>query len=108
MSVTRRHATWTWDTYLEWEARQDLRYELVDGDVHDMIWLNIGAERRARLRGSPCRAHGSNLRSGPVPPVAPRTRRSMAGRCSEIPSSQAGRPPSSRGSPGARPGSTPA
>ena len=71
MSVTKRHETWTWASYLEWEARQDLRYEFVDGDVyamtggtsfHDIISLNIGAELRERLRGSPCRAHGSNLK----------------------------------------------
>ena len=71
MSVTERRQTWTWDSYLEWEARQPLRYELVDGEVHamtggtsehDTISLNIGAELRGRLRGSACRAHGSNLK----------------------------------------------
>ena len=73
MSSTRiaRGAGWTWDSYLAWEARQPLRYELVDGDVqamtggtgeHDTIALNIGAELRERLRGTPCRAHGSNLK----------------------------------------------
>ena len=71
MSVTKRHEAWTWDSYVEWEAQEELRYELVDGDVHamtggtslhDIISLNIGAELRERLRGSPCRAHGSNLK----------------------------------------------
>ena len=71
MSVTKRRDTWTWDAYLEWEARQDLRYELVDGEVyamtggtadHDTISTNLVAELRERLRGGPCRAHGANLK----------------------------------------------
>ena len=71
MSVTKRRETWTWDNYLEWEARQDMRYELVDGEVyamtggtadHDTISTNLVAELRERLRGSRCRAHGANLK----------------------------------------------
>jgi Uma2 family endonuclease len=27
---------WTWDAYLDWEARQPVRYELVNGEVHAM------------------------------------------------------------------------
>lgn len=71
MSVTKRHETWTWDSYLEWEARQELRYELVNGEIyamtggtadHDTISTNLVAELRERLRGGPCRAHGANLK----------------------------------------------
>jgi len=62
---------WTWDTYLDWEALQPQRYELVDGEVfatgggsaaHDTIANNLRAELRARLRGTPCRVHGPDLK----------------------------------------------
>ena len=31
MSEAMRHTSWTWEAYLDWEARQPIRYELVDG-----------------------------------------------------------------------------
>src|SRR4051794_34430168 len=61
----------TWEGYLEWEARQEIKHELVDGRVyamtggtmrHDIIANNLRAELRARLRGGPCRAQGPDLK----------------------------------------------
>jgi hypothetical protein len=37
MSEAKRQATWTWEAYLDWDARQPIRYELVDGQVHAMV-----------------------------------------------------------------------
>ena len=71
MSVTERRVTWTWDTYLEWEARQELRFELVDGEVHamtggttghDIVANALRAELRQRLLGKSCRLHGPDLK----------------------------------------------
>jgi Uma2 family endonuclease len=59
------------DAFVAWENRQSARYELIDGVVrmmsggtlaHDLISANIIAELRARLRGSGCSVHGSNLK----------------------------------------------
>jgi Uma2 family endonuclease len=56
---------WTLDEFFAWQERQPERYELVNGhplrmmagakNVHDDIVVNILAELRALLRGSPCR-----------------------------------------------------
>jgi Uma2 family endonuclease len=71
MSEAQRQTNWTWETYLDWEARQSLRYELVDGQVyamgggtadHDSIGNNLRAALHAQLRGKPCRAHGPDLK----------------------------------------------
>jgi Uma2 family endonuclease len=71
MSEVKRQDAWTWEAYLEWEARQPIRHELVDGEVfamgggtaeHDTICNNLRGELRARLRGNPCRAHGPDLK----------------------------------------------
>ena len=71
MSVTKRRETWTWDAYLEWEARQDLRFELVDGVVHamtggttgyDIVANALRAELRQRFVGKACRLQGPNLK----------------------------------------------
>jgi len=71
MSGARREQRWTWDAYLEWEAREPTRYELVDGQVyamgggtarHDIIGNNLRAELRARMRGKPCRVHGPEFK----------------------------------------------
>ncbi len=54
-----------------WEARQELRYELVDGQVyamggvtlaHDLIEVNLHTEHRRQLRGTPCRRGGPNVK----------------------------------------------
>lgn len=71
MSEAKRHTIWTWETYLDWEARQPIRYELVDGQVyamgggtaeHDTIGNNLRAALHAQLRGNPCRSHGPDLK----------------------------------------------
>ena len=71
MSEATRQASWTWEAYLEWEARQPIRYELVDGQVyamgggtadHDTIGNNLRAALHAQTRGTPCRSHGPDLK----------------------------------------------
>jgi len=71
MAEAPRRTSWTWDEYLAWEAAQPIRYELVDGQVHamgggtaehDAIGNNLRGELRERLRGTPCRAHGPDLK----------------------------------------------
>lgn len=71
MSEAVRQNRWSWERYLEWEAHQPVRYELVDGEVHamgggtaehDTIGNNLRAELRQQLRGKPCRAHGPDLK----------------------------------------------
>ena len=71
MSEAKRDAAWTWDAYLEWEARQPRRHELVDGQVyamgggtaeHDTIGNNLRAALHSQLRGKPCRSHGPDLK----------------------------------------------
>lgn len=62
---------WSWDAYLEWEAKQEIRHELVNGEVHamtggslrhDTIANNLRAELRAALRGGPCRPQGPDAK----------------------------------------------
>ena len=36
MLEVRRPTDRTWDAYLDWEARQPIRYELVDGQIYAM------------------------------------------------------------------------
>ena len=71
MSGERRQTNWTWEAYLDWEARQPIRYELVDGQVHamgggtaehDTIGNNLRAALHARMRGKPCRVYGPDLK----------------------------------------------
>ena len=71
MSEAKRQTCWTWEAYLDWEARQPLRYELVDGQVyamgggtaeHDTIGNNLRAALHTQLRGKPCRPHGPDLK----------------------------------------------
>ncbi len=59
------------EAFLAWEADQPQRWELIDGrprlmtggtQAHWLIAGNIVAALRPRLRGSPCRAGGSDLR----------------------------------------------
>ncbi len=61
----------TVDEFLDWEGRQELRYEF-DGFqpvamtggtfAHDTIQINLVSALKARLAGKPCRPHGSNLK----------------------------------------------
>jgi Uma2 family endonuclease len=71
MSEAKLRSRWTWEAYLDWEAHQPIRYELVDGQVyamdggtaeHDTIGNNLRAALHARLRGKPCRPHGPDLK----------------------------------------------
>jgi Uma2 family endonuclease len=71
MSEAKLQAGWTWEAYLEWEARQPIRYELVDGQVyamgggtleHDTICNNLRAELRTQMRSKPCRSQGPDLK----------------------------------------------
>jgi Uma2 family endonuclease len=71
MPEAQQQTDWTWDAYLDREARQPARYELVDGQVHalgrgaaelDTIGNNLRAALHARLRGKPCRMHGPDLK----------------------------------------------
>lgn len=57
--------------FLEWEERQELRYEfdgvqplaMTGGTFeHDRISINLAASLVTRLRGKPCRPCGSNLK----------------------------------------------
>lgn len=59
------------DGFLAWERSQRERFELVGGVVrmmaggtegHDRLGMNFGAALIARLRGSLCSVHGSNLK----------------------------------------------
>jgi len=71
MPEAKQPVLWTWEAYLEWEARQPIRYELVDGQVyamaggtaeHDTIGNNLRGELRTQLRGRACRPHGPDLK----------------------------------------------
>jgi len=62
---------WTWDAYLEWEPRQSVRYELVNGEVyamtggtmaHDVIGNNLRSMLLGQLRGKPCRLQGPDAK----------------------------------------------
>jgi Uma2 family endonuclease len=71
MAQAMRQTGLTWEAYLDWEARQPIRYELVDGQVyamgggtaeHDTIGNNLRGELRTQMRGQPCRPHGPDLK----------------------------------------------
>lgn len=62
---------WTWDAYLEWEAKQEVRHEFVDGEVramtggteaHDVIAGNLRTALAAILKGTPCHVRGPDLK----------------------------------------------
>ena len=70
MNVALRKAM-TVEQFLAWEELQELRYEFNGFTVramtggtyaHDAISLNLSAALVPRLRGKPCRPHGSNLK----------------------------------------------
>jgi Uma2 family endonuclease len=71
MAEQAQKPRWTWDTYLNWEIQQAVRYELVDGETyamgggtaeHDTIANNLRGELRTQLRGRPCRPQGPDLK----------------------------------------------
>ena len=61
----------TVEQFLEWEERQELRYEfdgfqpiaMTGGSYeHDAIQINLVSALKARLAGKPCRVHGNSLK----------------------------------------------
>lgn len=70
MNVALRQ-TMTLEQFLRWEERQELRYEF-DGirpiamtggtESHSLIQAALITALTSKLRGTPCRAHGSHLR----------------------------------------------
>ncbi len=71
MSEATQREAWSWEDYLDWETRQPVRYELIDGEVHatgggtaehDTIGNNLRAGLRDQLRGKPCRVQGPDLK----------------------------------------------
>ena len=61
----------TAEEYLKWEALQDLRYELIDGDVvamtggtiaHNDIALNLNDKLRSALRPKGCRVNVADVK----------------------------------------------
>jgi len=71
MSLAHNPAPMTVAEFLAWEEKQELRWEfdgfapvaMTGGTVaHEIIQLNLTAALNARLRGTRCRAYGSNLK----------------------------------------------
>jgi len=63
--------SWTLETFLAWEARQEQRYEfdglrpvaMTGGTLeHDRIQVNLIRALGNRLDGKPCRVHGNSLK----------------------------------------------
>ena len=71
MSLAHSPAPMTVAEFLAWEEAQELRWEF-DGfapvamtggtEAHEIIQLNLTAALNAKLRGTPCRAYGSNVK----------------------------------------------
>lgn len=66
-----KQVDWTLDRFLAWEARQPERYELVDGQprlmtggtqAHNTITVNLISLLHQKLRNTPCRPGGPDLR----------------------------------------------
>lgn len=69
---------WTFEEYLDWEEQQPEKHELIDGEVvrknreplamvgvtirHGQTVTNIQSALKSKLRGSPCRAYGPEVR----------------------------------------------
>lgn len=71
MSLAQSRAPMSLSEFLAWEETQELRWEfdgfapvaMTGGTVaHDVIQANLVAALNARLRGTPCRAHGDSLK----------------------------------------------
>lgn len=72
MSTLSSPRRYTLEDYYELETRSEVRHEFHDGELlamsggsleHSQIALNLGAELRGRLKGKPCQAFESNLRT---------------------------------------------
>ena len=71
MSHATTRKDWTFGEYLEWEARQPTKHELIDGRIsamvgsttrHDIICNNLRAQVWTALRGHECRLQGPDLK----------------------------------------------
>jgi Uma2 family endonuclease len=71
MSLAHSSAPMTVAEFLAWEETQELRWEfdgfapvaMTGGTVaHDVIQADLMAALNAKLRGTPCRAHGNSLK----------------------------------------------
>ncbi len=71
MGAVRKHRTMTLPEFLDWEERQDGRYEFLHGDIvamvggtvaHNQIIGNLYTALRNALRGSPCRVFQENMK----------------------------------------------
>src|SRR5262249_4777803 len=72
MSTPTARIHFTEEEYLAIERSSEERHEYIDGrifaiagesDEHGVIWLNIGAELRAPLKGKPCRVRDQNTKA---------------------------------------------
>lgn len=63
----------TAQTYLDWEPRQELRYEYIDGEVlamtggtlpHSELAINLSSLLKTHLRGQGCRVLGADAKVG--------------------------------------------
>ena len=71
MNVALSKPSMTLEQFLVWEDQQELRYEF-DGfqpvamtgvtEAHSAIQMNVTTALNMRLRGKPCRPHGSDLK----------------------------------------------
>lgn len=73
MIATPNKYEMTPDEYLEWEARQEIKHEYINGEVyamtggtisHNAIAVNLIAALRPHVRGSSCRVLGSDAKVG--------------------------------------------
>jgi Uma2 family endonuclease len=71
MNAMIKPARMSLEAFLAWEARQDVKYELVNGRPrmmagaakgHNRICANVLATLHARLRGKPCQPYGSDMK----------------------------------------------
>ena len=69
--MTQLRKSWTWESYLHWEVRQERKREFVDGEVvamiggsqaHDRIANNLRATLWAQLRRTTCLPFGPDLK----------------------------------------------
>ncbi|QCG88330.1 Uma2 family endonuclease [Azospirillum sp. TSH100] len=67
----RKQRRMTLDEFLDWEERQDVRHEFLQGEIvamvggtvaHNQIAGNVYAALRGELRGSPCRVFQETMR----------------------------------------------
>lgn len=70
----KQRRVYTRTEFLEWESRQDERWEFIDGRIkmmaggsadHNLIAGNIFAILHAALRGTPCRPFQQNMKLAP-------------------------------------------